>query len=141
MAKLSVDNKTKIKIDKKALNEIRKTVCAKKDVELLIVNDDEIKELNKIHRKKNKPTDVLSFPVNFEFANFAGSIVISIDTAQKQADEQNHPLNSEVSILFIHGLLHLLGFDHESDKGEMREEEARICSSFNLVAPLTSRYT
>ncbi|MEY4505379.1 MAG: hypothetical protein RL154_1680, partial [Pseudomonadota bacterium] len=68
MAKLSVDNKTKIKIDKKALNEIRKTVCAKKDVELLIVNDHEIKELNKIHRKKNKPTDVLSFPVNFEFA-------------------------------------------------------------------------
>lgn len=140
MAKLSIDNQTKVKINKLALKAIKKELCAKQDIELLIVNDDAIKELNKNHRKKNKPTDVLSFPVEYEFANFLGSIVISIDTAQKQADEQNHPLDTEMAILFIHGCLHLQGFDHEKDSGEMREIEAKICQKFSLPAPLTARY-
>lgn len=140
MAKLSIDNQTKVKINKLALKAIKKELCAKQDIELLIVNDEAIKELNKTHRKKNKATDVLSFPLDYEFANFLGSIVISVDTAQKQANEQNHSLDTEMAILFIHGCLHLQGFDHEKDSGEMREYEAKVCEKFGLPAPLTCRY-
>ena len=135
-----LNNETKLKISKKTLNDIRKEICGKKSVELLMVFDDKIKTLNKTHRKKNKPTDVLSFPVDYEFADFLGSIVISVDTAKRQADELKHDLNDEIAILFIHGLLHLIGMDHEKDEGEMRKQEALLCEKFSLNAPLTSRH-
>ena len=68
-----------------------------------------------------------------------GSIVISIDTAKKEAEEFGHSIEDEIKLLFIHGLLHLLGYDHEIDNGEMRAKEAEIIEKFNLPKSLIVR--
>ena len=86
---------------------------------LLITNDTEIQNLNKKFRKINKPTDVLSFYLlKTEQINkkYLGDIVISIQTAKKQAKKENKPLERELIMLFIHGLLHLIGYDHKLKK-------------------------
>lgn len=81
-------------------------------IELRLTCSSEIKDLNKRFRKKNKPTDVLSF--GSDQTDLIGSIVIDLDTAGQQAKEFKHSLEREVLELFIHGCLHLLGFDHEN---------------------------
>ena len=86
------------------------------EISLLITDDARIHELNKEYREKDKATDVLSFPMSedpFEEGGMLGDIVISIETAKEQAKEADIPLDREVAFLFIHGLLHLMGFDHE----------------------------
>lgn len=110
-----------------------------KDLELIIVDNGVIKELNQEHRGVDKETDVLSFPVEFEFASFLGSIVISHEYAAKVASELGHSLKDEMKLLFVHGLLHLQGYDHEIDDGQMREEEARIISKLGLPDSLIVR--
>ena len=95
-------------------------------------DDEAIKELNKQYRDKNEATDVLSFPIELE--NFIpevrmlGDIVISTDTAKRQAEEFKHPVIVEIVILLIHGLLHLHGFDHieEADRVVMRAKETEV---------------
>jgi probable rRNA maturation factor len=89
--------------------------------ELVFVDNDEIRELNKTYRKVNKITDVLSFEdfEYFEEKPFIGSVVISVERAKKQADEIGNSFKSECLFLSLHGFLHLLGFDHETDNGEM----------------------
>ncbi|GAB6066463.1 rRNA maturation RNase YbeY [Aquifex pyrophilus] len=85
------------------------------ELSVYITDDEEIRELNKTYRGKDKPTDVLSFPLN-ETVNglkILGDIVISQDTAERQARELGHSLNDEVKRLLIHGIVHLLGYDHE----------------------------
>lgn len=111
-----------------------------KDVELVIVNDEEIIDLNKEHRGKESATDVLSFPIEMDFPHAPlGSIIISIDTAKKQATSENLTLDEELKILFLHGLLHLLGFDHETDNGEMAEKEEFLRTELNLKTTLIKR--
>lgn len=103
-----------------------------KTIELLFVSDDEIEEINYQYRSKKSPTDVLSFPIE-PFAHAPlGTIIISIDTAKRVALDLNHPVETEIKILFIHGLLHLLGFDHEVDNGEMQQEENRLREMFGI---------
>ncbi|GEM_PF-402403 len=88
---------------------------------LLLTNNKEIQNLNKIHRKINKPTDVLSFHLNKrEQLNqkYLGDIIISIEKAKKQAIEQNKTIEEELIMLIIHGFLHLIGYDHEKIKDE-----------------------
>ncbi len=92
------------------------------EINIHITNDDEIRKLNKKYRKKDKPTDVLSFPIN-EFIEdiwIAGDIVISLDTAKKQAKIFGYNTKEELKRLLVHGFVHLLGYDHE--KG-MEEEK------------------
>jgi probable rRNA maturation factor len=110
-----------------------------KDVELILTTDEEIKELNKKYRNKDKATDVLSFPLENMPGMPLGSIVISVDTAKKGAEEFGHSLEDEIKLLFIHGLLHLLGYDHETDDGEMREKEKEIIKKFDLPPSLIIR--
>jgi probable rRNA maturation factor len=98
-----------------------------------------MRELNKIYRNKDKATDVLSFPLEDMPGMPLGSIVISIDTAKKVANELGHSIEGEIKLLFIHGLLHLLGYDHETDNGEMREKEKEIIEKFNLPKSLIIR--
>ncbi|MEO1923813.1 MAG: rRNA maturation RNase YbeY, partial [Nautiliaceae bacterium] len=86
-----------------------------------------------------KPTDVLSFPLENIPGMPLGSIVISIDTAKKGAKEFGHSIENEIKLLFIHGLLHLLGYDHEIDNGEMRAKEEEIIKKFNLPQSLIIR--
>ena len=109
------------------------------DLELIITDNSSIKELNLEHRGIDKETDVLSFPVEFEFAKFLGSVVISYEYAAKVSKELGHSIQDEMRLLFLHGLLHLLGFDHEVDTGEMRGEEARVIARLRLPDSLIVR--
>ena len=131
-------NKTDFPFDIKNLEEIY-NYLTNKDIELILTTDEEIQELNKTYRKLDKPTDVLSFPLEDMPGMPLGSIVISLDTAKRVANELSHSIEDEIKLLFIHGLLHLLGYDHETDNGEMREKEKEIIEKFNLPKSLIIR--
>lgn len=109
-----------------------------KSLSIAFVSDKRIKELNKIFRDKNYATDVLSFPYEpdqFDFLeteNFLGDIVISLETAQKQAAENSLSLEAEVKQLILHGILHLCGYDHETDEGEMNELELNLRNKLKI---------
>lgn len=89
------------------------------EISLLITDDETIHQLNKEYRQKDRPTDVLSFPMDDEV--MLGDIVISLDTAKNQAQEREIGLDREIAFLFIHGLLHLLGYDHETSVEDEKE--------------------
>ena len=108
------------------------------EVSIVLTTDQEIQSLNRDYRQKDKPTDVLSFSL-LEGApgptQSLGDIVISLDTAEQQAQDLGVPLDDELLRLLIHGLLHLLGYDHENvskeEEERMKEREDQL---FNLVA-------
>ncbi|WP_417334577.1 rRNA maturation RNase YbeY [Halarcobacter sp.] len=136
---IDLDNQTNITIDTSSLEEILKEVTSK-DIELIIVKNEEIQVLNKEHRNIDKATDVLSFPLKFDMPNMPlGSIVISVDFVDEKAKEYNHSFEDELKLLFIHGLLHLVGFDHEVDNGEHRQKEEELIKKFNLPNSLIVR--
>jgi probable rRNA maturation factor len=98
------------------------------ELSILLTDDGFIRTLNKEHRGKDTPTDVLAFPLDEAEGTpsvldhaLLGDVVISLDTAERQARGRKHSLMSEVSFLLAHGILHLLGYDHETD-----EEEAKM---------------
>ena len=104
---------------------------------IAFVRDRAIRQLNRTYRDQDRATDVLSFPASDaqgeafisptpECADYLGDIVVAIDTARRQADEAGHGLAREVSELVIHGALHLCGYDHETDKGEMNRLELKL---------------
>jgi len=135
---IEFDNQTSFDFDVNVLNDIY-SYLTKKDIELILTTDEEIQKLNKTYRNKDKPTDVLSFPLEEMPGMPLGSIVISIDTAKRGAEEFGHSVEDEIKLLFIHGLLHLLGYDHETDNGEMRQKEEEIINRFNLPKSLIIR--
>ena len=101
------------------------------DATIVFVSDDAIKKLNRRFRAKDYATDVLSFPAEqaeFEKAAAAnlGDIVISIEQAARQAKEHGLSFENEIAQLILHGLLHLSGYDHETDHGEMNRLELRL---------------
>ncbi len=105
-------------------NELSNILPEKFFFELAIVGDDTIQSLNKQYRGKDYVTDVLSFEdgdVMPDGRVFLGSIVIACNKAVKQANEIGNSFEEEMRFLFMHGVLHLLGFDHEKDNGEMFE--------------------
>ncbi|MDU7693103.1 MAG: rRNA maturation RNase YbeY [Helicobacter sp.] len=113
-------------------------------LELLIINAHDMRELNFNVRGKDEPTDVLSFPCDDmglgDLANLAlGSVVICSDMALSASALYKHTLQDEICLLFIHGLLHCLGFDHELDNGAHREMEAQLVKRFNLPDSLIIR--
>jgi probable rRNA maturation factor len=98
---------------------------------IVLVSDRAIRSLNRDFRKQDKPTDVLSFPSGpIGSAHLdkpgLGDMIISVETARRQAFARHHSLERELRVLVIHGLLHLLGYDHEVDRGEMRRKELRL---------------
>jgi probable rRNA maturation factor len=100
---------------------------------VLLTNDRTIRRFNRRFRNTDKATDVLSFPgqgtsdQTLSFENeYLGDIIISVETAQRQALDRSHSLERELQILVIHGLLHLLGHDHETDQGQMRRKELML---------------
>ena len=97
---------------------------------VLFTDDAGIRDYNKRFLGKDEPTDVLSFPagagVPGERGHYLGDLVVSVETAAAQGEEHGHGLEEEVELLLLHGVLHLLGHDHESDDGLMREMEARL---------------
>jgi len=108
------------------------------EVSIAIIDDDAMRNLNRKFRKKNKTTDVLTFPADDSDAdpNAAGrplgEIVISIDQARRQAMEQKHSLAIEIRYLILHGILHALGYDHATDNGEMNALEIEVRSAVGL---------
>jgi len=100
------------------------------DVSIIFVNDKRIRQLNRDYRKKDKPTDVLSFSYESsdsrETGNYLGDVIISTETASRYASELGLSFKQEIEILIIHGLLHLCGYDHETDQGEMQRLERRL---------------
>ena len=104
----------------------------------LITGDDDLRRLHREFLGKDSPTDVLSFPSGDE-AGLLGDLAISLDRARAQAAERNHSLADEVRILMLHGLLHLLGYDHETDCGEMRRLENRLRRRMRLPHGLIER--
>ena len=109
------------------------------DVELVFVNDDEMRKINHEHRGINKATDVLSFPYEQVPGGLMGSVVISTDTASRVASELGHSIECEIALLFLHGVLHILGYDHEIDGGQMRQKEKEVIEHFNLPDSLIIR--
>ena len=135
---IELDNRTSLGVNEQLLAKITKTLT-KKDIELIIVTDDEMRTLNSEHRNINTSTDVLSFPYEDMPMAPLGSIVISSSHVKEKAEEFSHKNDDELALLFIHGLLHLLGFDHEIDSGEMREKEKELIEQFNLPSSLIIR--
>jgi probable rRNA maturation factor len=97
----------------------------------MITGDEDLQRWNKQFRKKNYPTDVLTFP--------SGEIAISFDRAKEQAAEFGHSAEEEIRILLLHGVLHLKGMDHERDRGEMARAERRWRKYFSLPLGLIER--
>ena len=117
----------------------RRAVGLRGSVTVLVTSSREMRSLNARFRGKDKPTDVLSFPAQFESPKFAGDIAISAEIASENARRLGHSPAEEVKILALHGVLHLAGFDHESDHGEMARVEERVREKLGLPAALISR--
>jgi len=96
-----------------------------------------MQEINDEQRGKKSTTDVLSFPI--EGMPILGTIIISMDRVCDEAKQLGHSEEEEFILLFIHGMLHLLGYDHECDSGEMRAEEARLIQKHHLPQSLIIR--
>lgn len=141
---IDIDNQTTLAVDLEALERIAETLSAK-EVELIIANDATMQELNAQYRGKNCSTDVLSFPMEDPFAEQSifgmplGSIIIAESFVKEKAAEFGHSIQDELSLLFIHGMLHLLGYDHEKDDGEMRTREKELIEQFRLPKSLIVR--
>ncbi len=122
------------------LNEARRAVGLSGEVDVLLAGDATLRRLNREFRGKDKPTDVLSFPAAEEFAReHAGDLAVSLQTAARQAAEHGHALRDEVRVLLLHGLLHLSGMDHETDRGEMAVREAELRKRLRLPSGLIAR--
>jgi len=111
-------------------------------VNVLVTGSSELRSLNRQFRGVDKPTDVLSFPPSKEgreARSSAGEVAISADIARENARRLGHSIADEIKILVLHGVLHLAGFDHEHDHGEMAREESRLREQLKLETGLIER--
>ncbi len=115
----------------------REQVARGREFHCLITSDSELKALNLRFRGKDTTTDVLSFPSGEK--NPLGDIAISLGRARAQARERGHSIETEVCILLLHGVLHLTGMDHETDRGQMARAELRWQRTLGLPAGLIER--
>ena len=133
------------------LREAQSAVKLRGQVSVLLTTDGELRRLNRRFRGKNKATDVLSFP-SYEShisktgrygaprtVETAGDLAISVDTARKQAAGMGHSVSIEIKVLMLHGLLHLAGYDHETDDGEMARREVSLRKRLGLPLGLIER--
>lgn len=111
---------------------------------LRILSDRKMRELNRRFREKDRPTDVLAFPAGAPDGGafdgepaYLGDLAVSAETAARQAAERGHPLETELRLLALHGVLHLLGWDHERDRGEMERLE-RLLRRRHGLAPASA---
>lgn len=115
------------------------------EVNVIITSNQRMRTLNREFRGKDKTTDVLSFPAAKSAASrngrqsIAGDIAVSAEIARDNAESLGHCLDDELRILLLHGLLHLAGYDHETDNGEMAKLEQRLRTKLNLPAGLIER--
>jgi probable rRNA maturation factor len=127
----AVNRQRKTKIETKAWESFAEKAAAAisksgSTATIAFVSDKAIRQLNRQFRGVDKATDVLSFPAGDSDKRNLGDIAISVDTAARQAKENGLTFDEEVAQLILHGLLHLSGYDHETDNGEMNRLELRI---------------
>lgn len=121
----------------KVLEKLSETEC---ELSLLLTDDVEIQELNRTYRDLDKATDVLSFPQDEDAVNengeaLLGDVVISVETAARQAEEHHLSFNEELILLAIHGILHLLGYDHERSPQDARIMQDKTQVVFETLFP------
>jgi len=142
-----INNQRKIKLDRQIFQTFAESAIKQiheaenKTATIAFVSDRKMRELNNEFRSKNSTTDVLSFPFKAdEFedlsatsavadgfsSSFLGDIIISLEQAQRQANENDLNLETEIKQLILHGILHLCGYDHETDNGEMNRREMQL---------------
>jgi len=124
-------------LEKFAQKSLRQMKLEQGSVAIAFVTDSEIARLNKTYRKKNRPTDVLSFPAQPSAKRpnrnkFLGDIAIAPAVARRYAKKNGRSLQTEICVLILHGLLHLLGYDHETDRGQMDRVEQRLRRKLGL---------
>lgn len=125
------------------LSQAQAAVRLRGEVSVLLTTDKKIRELNSHFRGKNKATDVLSFPAERSPGSgperLAGDLAIGVPVARRQAAEQGHALGVEIKVLMLHGLLHLAGYDHETDNGQMARRERLLRARLGLPQGLIER--
>ena len=121
------------------LRKAQEAVRLRGQVAVLLTTDAEIRRLNRQFRGKNKATDVLSFPADPGPEKLAGDLAISVPTALRQAAACGHSLGTEIKVLMLHGLLHLAGYDHEADEGQMERRERVLRQRLRLPLGLIER--
>jgi len=133
-------NETDLLVDTYLLEKIAEDLT-QRQIELIITDNEGIRALNSKHRSIDKATDVLSFPLGGKEhpAMPLGAIVISKEFVEAKAAELGHTKQEELTLLFIHGLLHLVGYDHEMDEGQMRHKEEVIIDAWQLPKSLIVR--
>jgi rRNA maturation RNase YbeY len=140
-----IDEQTECSIDCETLENQIKTIlpllnCKNKELSILLTNDKKIQELNKQYRNKNISTDVLSFSQTEGEEdglkhNLLGDIVISTSTAMRQCSEHNLSIHQEIVLLLIHGILHLLGFDHDRSDEDDVYMKKKTSELFSFIFP------
>ena len=124
----------------KFVARVRRAVGLRGAVSVLVTNSRELQALNHRFRGKNKPTDVLSFPaMPGLIRGFVGDVAISAEIAARNSRRLGHTAAEEIRILTLHAVLHLAGYDHERDDGEMDRKEARLRKSLGLPVGLIER--
>ena len=119
----------------------RRVVGLKGTVNVLVTGSSEMRVLNRRFGGKDKPTDVLSFPAlaQIEGEKFAGDVAVCVDIAARNARRLGHSAVKEVKILTLHGVLHLAGYDHESDNGRMARKESQLRRELGLPTGVIER--
>jgi len=135
---IDIDNQSDLTLPIEMITTITESLT-QSDVELLIVDEEQMRHINAEHRNIDKATDVLSFPLEAIPMAPLGTIIINTKAIETVSSSLGHKEEEEFCLLYIHGLLHLLGFDHEVDSGEMREKEEAIIKAFNLPKSLIVR--
>lgn len=118
-----------------ALRVLERLGITRGEVGVLVCSDETIRSLNRTYRGRDEPTDVLAFPVGEtppDGPPYLGDIAISLDTARRQAAARRASEVNELRVLLLHGLLHLLGYDHERDQGEMAALEQKLRMELEL---------
>lgn len=128
-------------LDRATLRRFFHQICGElrvpAEVGVRLMDDAAIQRLNRDFRGHDTPTDVLSFPAGT--GDYLGDLAVSVETARRQAREHGHAVEIEIEILLLHGLLHLLGYDHETDDGQMRRRERALRRRYGLPAGLIER--
>jgi probable rRNA maturation factor len=132
-----ISNSTSAQALSRFATQAQRALSLNGDVNICITSSSEMRSLNRRFRGKNKATDVLSFPSQTQ--GVAGDIAISLEIAARNAEVLRHDLATEVKILILHGMLHLAGYDHEIDDGEMQAREASLRQKFKLPVGLIER--
>lgn len=135
---IELDNRTDKHYELSRLEMIAASL-SDREIELILTDNDEIAHINREFRGIDKATDVLSFPSDPFPGAPLGSIVISVDKVASVAAELGHGEEEELALLFIHGVLHLMGYDHEVDEGQMRAKEEELIERFALPKSLIVR--